>query len=168
PSTPAAGPSASPSGSPSPSASPSPSYPAGVDPCLLGTWRTTTATNYGLIDGDRVQYTGGAGVISVYKADNTVTYDYDHSAPYVADYGGHRWEGTHRGQAVFRYSAVDGEMLQSKISSTARNTLTRDGKYNAGGATTYNLEPGRYRCTETTLVETSTLGNYSAESVRVG
>jgi hypothetical protein len=47
------------------------------------------------------------------------------------------------------------------------DTLTRNGRYNAGGPVTYYLEPTRYICTPERLTFTSTQGNFSAEAVRV-
>ncbi|WP_433041540.1 Hsp70 family protein [Dactylosporangium sp. CS-033363] len=158
----------SPSASVSPSASPSRTYNPGIDPCLLGTWRTTSHRNYGLIYGQKVQYVGTGGGITTFRDDNTVTIDYDPSAPDVAVYKGATWASKHRGQVTMRYDADGHELIATVITSNARATLTRDGKIDNEAATTFNLEPERYTCTATRLTEVSEQGEWSAESERIG
>ncbi|MEU7873986.1 Hsp70 family protein [Dactylosporangium sp. NPDC049140] len=156
------------SGGPSPSVSPARTYGAGIDPCLLGTWRTVSHRNYGTIDGQRVQYVGPGGDITVYRDDNTLTVDYDPGAPDVAVVGGVTWESKLRGQVTMRWTAGDGEMLSTVVTSTARGRLTRNGKFNNDEVTTFSLEPEKYTCTATRLTEVSTLGNWAADSERIG
>ena len=167
PSHPAALPSPPASASPSASPSPSVSYAPGVDPCLLGTWRTTSQQVYGTISGERVQYSGGAGTIVVYKPDGTVTIDYAATAPSMVDHRGVHWEDTPRGFTVLRWDAKDGEMLTTVLSTTSKHTLTRNGKFNNSGPGSWLVEPEKYRCSATLLVESSTQGNWASESVRV-
>ncbi|HKT02953.1 MAG TPA: hypothetical protein VJT31_25760, partial [Rugosimonospora sp.] len=148
-------------------ASPSPGYPAGIDPCLLGNWRVTTYRNYGLIGGDKVQYTGGAGQTITYNLDFTTVGDYSHAQPMVADYQGAHWEDTFRGTVRSRYHTSGGLLDETIISSNVTSTLTRDGRYNNGGSAGFYLEPSQYSCQGDTLVWNSTQGNDSGEAVRV-
>jgi hypothetical protein len=151
----------------SPSGSPSPSYGPGIDPCLLGTWKTVTARSEGLIGSTTVQYEGEAGALATYHADGTVITDYDQSQPRTAHYDGDTWVNTTRGQVISHWSAKDSVLTASIISSTVYGKLTRNGKPNAEGPSTFKLEPERYACDATRLLETSTLGTWSSESVRV-
>ena len=150
-----------------PSVSPSPSYPPGVDPCLLGTWRTTTYQNYGLIDNVKVQYTGGGGSVFTYLPDGTSTSDYGAAQPMVATYKGNRWEDVARGTVTMHYTARDGVIQSTVVSSTLFDTLTRNGKYNNSGPATFNLETQQYTCIGDSLRWTSTQGNFAGEAVRV-
>ncbi len=63
----------------------SPAVKAGLDPCIVGSWRTTgvhgTVTSS---DGTlHIPLTGGAGQKTVLRGDGTVTVVYDGSAPQV-------------------------------------------------------------------------------------
>jgi molecular chaperone DnaK len=156
------------SGSASPAGSPAPSYPPEIDPCLLGRWKSVSSRNYGLIDGNKVQYHGNGGVVTEYRSDSTLTSDYDQSEPQVATYGNATWEDTQRGQVTMRWAARDGEIHSSIVSSTVRGRLTRNGKFNNEGAAQFELEPSKYTCTQTRLLMSSTLGNWTSESVRIG
>ncbi|WP_432993831.1 Hsp70 family protein [Dactylosporangium sp. CA-233914] len=171
PSTPLAGPlaqSSSPgSAAPSVPVSPSPSYPAEIDPCLLGRWRATSNANYGLIDGMKVQYRGGGGHVHEFRADGTLIIDYDRSEPNTAVYKGSTWTDVQRGQVTMRWAVKNGQLNEAVVSSSVNGRLTRDGKYNNSGPSQFELEPATYVCTPKTLLQSSTLGNWSSESVRI-
>lgn len=153
--------------SPSVSASPSPSYRPGVDPCLLGTWRTTTNRAWGLIDDTRVLYTGGAGTIVTFRADGTARTDYSKMRPRIARYRGNTWSDVHRGTVSSRYYADDGTITDTVTKSNAVDTLRRNGKVNAKTPVTFFPEPSQYRCTGKDLYTYSLQGNFSSEMVRV-
>ena len=149
------------------SASPSPSYPPGVDPCLVGTWRVTQNTVYGLIDDVRVLYTGGAGTLITYRADGTSSTDYNKMQPRTTRYRGATWSDVSRGTVSGRYHAEDGSITSTVTKSNAKGTLRRNGKVNATGPVTYYPEPSQYRCTGNDLYLYSPQGNYSNDLVRV-
>ena len=160
-------PTASPSVASSPSASPSPSYPAGVDPCLLGTWRTTSNQAWGLIDDTRVLYSGGAGTVVTYRADGTSITDYSKMRPRTTRYRGQTWSDVHRGTVSSRYNAADGMITSTVIKSNAVDTLRRGGKVNAKTPVHFFPEPTQYRCTDDDLHTFSPQGNFSNQMVRV-
>ncbi|MFI5908122.1 Hsp70 family protein [Dactylosporangium sp. NPDC051541] len=155
------------SASPEPSAAPPRTYPAGVDPCLLGRWRSVAHRNYGTIDGKKVQYTGPGGVVAEFREDGTVINDYDPSAPDTANVGGVIWEAKFRGQTTSHYFAANGEIQATITSTNVRYTLNRNGKLNNEAASIFNLETEKYTCTATRLIETSSLGEWSADSERI-
>lgn len=165
----AATPPASPSAAASPSvaASPSPSYPPGVDPCLLGTWRVTNNTVYGLIDDVRVLYTGGAGTLITYRAGGTTTIDYNKMQPRTTRFRGATWSDVVRGTSSGRYQAEDGAITSTQTRTNATGTLRRNGKVNASGPITYYPEPTQYRCNGKDLNTYSAQGNFSNQLVRV-
>jgi len=160
------GPAASPT--PSPSPSPSPTYPAGVDPCLLGVWRVTVNTVYGRIGDEDVQYTGGAGVTITYKTDNTYTFDYAKMKPRIAKYQGATYSDVTRGSATIRYFADGDTMIVSMVSNKATGELRRNGSVVNTEKSSFLLEPVEYRCTPGRLLLSSSQGGYTIDAVRAG
>lgn len=161
-----AGPAATASASPTPS--PSPSYPPGVDPCLLGSWRLTASRVIGLVDSNEVQYVGGAGVVTTFRADGTTSVDFNKMEPRVAKFRGVTWSDIARGKASGRYFAENGKITANMDRSDAVGTVRRNGKFNASAPVTYFLEPYSYRCLGDRLTSWSDQGKFSDESVRVG
>lgn len=156
------------SASPTPTPSPSPTYPPGIDPCLLGTWRTTLSSVYGLIDRERVQYVGGADTTITYKTDNTYTYDYAATKPMSATYGGQTFSYVYRGTATIRYHAEGNTTLLSMVRNDSTIETRRDGSVTYQGPSgPFLLEPQQYRCTTERLLLASSQGNYTIEAVRV-
>lgn len=154
--------------SPAPAgASPPPSYPPGIDPCLLGTWRTTVMRVYGLIDGNRVQYVGGAGEIWVYNPDGTSATDYNQMQPMVVVVNRVTWANVFSGTSSSRYHAENGQLIETDIKSNAVGILRRNGQLDNTAPITYFLEPTSYRCIGDTLTTYSEQGNFSNEAVRV-
>ncbi|WP_433220216.1 Hsp70 family protein [Dactylosporangium sp. CS-047395] len=169
PSTPTAAPSPSvPAGSASPSGSPAPSYPPEIEPCLLGRWRATANAVTGLIDSTPVQYRGAGGQVHEFRADGTLVVDYDQAQPNTGYYLGSTWVDVQRGQVTMHWGVKNGQITWSVLSSTATGRLTRDGKFNAGGPSTIELEPATFVCGPGKLILNSTLGNWSTESQRIG
>jgi len=153
--------------SPSASASPAPSYPPGIDPCLLGTWRITSNQVWGLLDSTRVLYTGGAGTLITFRADGTSLTNYNKMRPRTAHYRGDTWTDVHRGTVSGRYYADDGTIIDTVTKSNAVDTLRRNGKVNSTSPVTFFPEPSQYRCTGNDLYTYSAQGNFSDQMVRV-
>jgi len=149
------------------SASPSPSYPPGIDPCLLGTWRVTSNQVWGLIDSTRVLYSGGAGILVTYRKDGTSTTDFNKMKPRTTRYRGATWADVVRGIASGTYYAEKGTITGSTTKSTAVGTVRRNGKFNASAPVTFFPEPDQYRCKGNNLQTYSALGNFSNDMVRV-
>ncbi|GIE92922.1 hypothetical protein Ari01nite_03870 [Paractinoplanes rishiriensis] len=154
-------------GSPPVSVSPSPSFPPGVDPCLVGTWRITENQVWGLIDSTRVLYRGGADVLITYRADGTSFTDYNKMKPRVTRYRGATWSDVVRGTISGRYHAEDGAITSTRTKSSAVDTLRRNGKVDVKGPLAFFPEPSQYRCTGDDLYLYSAQGNFSNQLVRV-
>ncbi|GAA4244933.1 hypothetical protein GCM10022255_010000 [Dactylosporangium darangshiense] len=154
---------------PSASASPAKSYPPGVDPCLLGTWRMTNATNFWSINNVERQTQGQAGQLFTFREDGTLVIDDSHTEPEVAIADGVRWEARPSGTTTMRWSAnlETKELQEAVISTDAKRKVYRNGKFFTESNTEFLPEPGKYVCTATTLTENSTLGKWSSSATRV-
>jgi hypothetical protein len=150
----------------SPLPSPSPSYATGVDPCVVGTWKTTQIRSFGTIDGDREQYVGPGGGVDTYRADGTYLSDSNATQPRTVTHRGALWSFLDRGTSSGRWATANGELTTTVTTTTVTYTITRDGKYNSSGPGVYYLEPAKYTCTATSLLTVSDQGNWSADSVR--
>jgi hypothetical protein len=159
------GPGAGGTGSPTPSPTPSPTYPAGIDGCLLGTWRLISGLRQNTIDGNPVAFAGGAGRIVVYRADGTASVDYAKAASYTATVNGTRWEEIIKGTGQFRYHAADGRVTGSRAVAKGTWELRRNGRRNNGGILTLSTEPDQYVCKDNTLLTSTSFA--SNEFVRV-
>ncbi|MEH1130303.1 Hsp70 family protein [Micromonospora sp. CPCC 206061] len=114
--------------SPSPTPSPTPPFAPSLDPCAVGTWRSTSITSFHTINGDRVALTGRAGAIMTYRPDGTATADFNKSTEKVANHDGARWTELVRGTATFRVRHTGGKEYISDIRAKGTATLYRNGK----------------------------------------
>ncbi|WP_327006914.1 Hsp70 family protein [Dactylosporangium sp. NBC_01737] len=155
------------SASPSPSPSPSRTYAPGIDPCMLGKWRSTGGTSYSEIDKTRVMWTDRGGSITEYREDGTTTEEDTVTPPRYGELRGARYEVVFRGVANFRWSAQNGELQLTLTGSTSTYQMTKNGKNFASGKTIYFAEPIRYTCNENRLQLSSTLGNWNSSAERI-
>jgi molecular chaperone DnaK len=151
------------SGSPSPS----PSRRRGIDPCLLGTWRSERNRIQWKIDNAQVQYDGGAGILLTFRDDGTWFSDYANMQQRTAQYNGATYANYTRGTAAGTYTAEDGEIASIVKDNNATVTGLRNGKVTVTERANFFLEPVQYKCDGDTLLQYSALGNFSTEYVRV-
>ena len=154
-----------PQGQPSASADATP--PPGIDPCLLGTWRITFNQVYGLLDGERVQYTGGEGTLTTYGDDGWLFIDFTNQSPRMADHNGVIWSDQARGTVSGRYYAEDGVLTETYTRIDATVRLYRAGELEVEKVAGFTSEPIHYRCTADELFSFSEQGNFSTHLVRV-
>ncbi len=150
-----------------PSASPSKTYPPGIDPCLLGMWRTERTNLVGKIDGADVTYTGGAGGLATFKEDRSYVADDWPSQPVVANYSRATWRMEFRGIVTGKYFA-DGTKIQwtDRVGSGSV-VLYRNNTFNNSSGYNPTIDPTEYRCAGDRLETWSTKDQYTTVSVRV-
>lgn len=148
-----------------PSASPSPSYPPGVDPCLLGSWQRTGSERTGEFGGRKVVFVGGTGVVLTFDADGRSQAVFSPDPPGVAVADGVRWEESFDGRITSRYFADGSELLYSNSISEGTYKYTRNGRLDNDGPLVAGVSPETYRCTEDRLVQVGPF--YTFEHVRV-
>ena len=148
-------------------ASPSPSYPPGVDPCLLGSWRMTNNDVVGMIDDVKVIYSGGAGTIFTYRADRTSSLDHSKTQPRIARYQGDTFTNSFKGTAQFTYFAEKGILDETVTRNNVVEINRRNGTVVLNQPATFFPEPTQYRCTRDELFFNSAQGNFSTRAVRV-
>jgi molecular chaperone DnaK len=143
----AAGPTATPTAaSPSPTPSPTLSVAPQMDPCTVGTWRSTSRQSFNTINGDQVQLTGGKGVVLTYKPDGTASLNFNKSQDAAATHDGARWSERIRGTVTANVRHLDGKEYISNVKAKGTIVLYRNGKWNNQIPLSLLLEPEEYFC----------------------
>ncbi|MEO3924063.1 Hsp70 family protein [Micromonosporaceae bacterium B7E4] len=142
--------------SPGSSASPQPSVTptvtaAGVDSCLVGTWRSVNGQSFKKIDNQEVQFSGGAGTIQTYTADGKVTLNFNKSTDETATYRGARWSERTRGTASANVYHRNGVEYVSGVRAKGTIVLYRNKSRNASIPLALLLEPTEYICSGDTM-----------------
>ena len=151
----------------SPTPSPTPTYPPGVDPCLLGTWLRETSTVVGYIDSAPLRYVGGKGALMTFRANGTAHTDLRKTVRFVARYRADRWSWEERGTITGNYRA-DGETLRwNGLRAKGTGKLFRNNRVNNSVALTTTSEPDSYTCSGDRLSMSGTVTESSSEWVRV-
>ncbi|WP_117211481.1 hypothetical protein [Allorhizocola rhizosphaerae] len=128
-----------------------PSWQLDIDPCLIGTWRTTSLEHrLALPSGETINLTG-RGSIHIFNPDGTVTADFTSGEPWTATRHGQRLELRIAGSVTSRYRARDGVIDYSVLSVDGSMTLNIDGVPSETLPLEFTAEPERYTCTATTL-----------------
>ncbi len=151
----------------SPSSTPSApsSSPSTVDPCVVGRWRTTSSTLTNLIDGVPIQFNGGAGIVATYRADGTVTVNFNASQARTATVKGQAWKFVTRGTATANVLHADGNEQLSGVKAKGSYVYYQDGRRNSSGPLDLSIKQVRYRCSGNSL---RIYGDAVEEWVRIG
>ncbi|HEY3872144.1 MAG TPA: serine/threonine-protein kinase [Actinocrinis sp.] len=112
------------------SVSASPSPLPGVDPCVIGTWRTVIDIATTTIDGAPTQFTG-PGPTTTYRPDGTGFTDFGSGVTLRADVDGVSWTEVRAGIDTYDYQASNGSLQFSDVQASGTETLYRDGVKNS-------------------------------------
>ncbi|MDG4790130.1 Hsp70 family protein [Micromonospora sp. WMMD1102] len=138
------------SGSPRPSATPTVTA-AGVDACMVGSWRSVSSQSFKKIDNQEVLFTGAAGTIQTYSADGRVTLNFGRTTDETATYRGVRWRERTRGNASANVYHRNGMEYVSNVRAKGTIVLYRGSSRNASVPLSLVLEPSEYVCTGDTM-----------------
>jgi molecular chaperone DnaK len=130
----------------SPSTSPSPTYRAGIDGCLVGTWSQITAQKQNTIDNAKVQFNGGSGGIRTFDLNGRFTEDFTPAEPLVAVVNSNTWQERAEGSASGTYQARNGVLLYSDVAASGTWRLLRNGRVNRTIGLNFSVEPEQYVC----------------------
>lgn len=122
---------------------------SGIDPCVLGTWRTVSQTERVSSLGQDVQLTlAGEGPLHVYRGDGTASVDYGDGITLTGAALGQTVQATITGGMTYRYQAADGIFQITEI-VTNQATFTVELFPGAPVDTRYEVStatPEHYRC----------------------
>jgi len=142
------------------SADPASSVPAGLDPCVIGTWTETAAESHlTLASGTTVVLTA-RGMIRQLRADGTGSDDY--GTGYVltgivptGPLKGQRIDLTITGTATFIYQTANGTIQLSNVTIIGTQTTRINGEVKDNSALKYTSDPDRYTCQADTMTTTN-------------
>ncbi|MGX7676593.1 Hsp70 family protein [Plantactinospora sp. DSM 117369] len=137
-------------GSPRPSVTPTVTA-AGVDACMVGTWRSLGGQSDKKIDNQSIQFSGGAGTVQTYTADGKVTLNFNKTTDKTATYRGVKWRERTRGTASANVYHRNGVEYVSGVRAKGTIVLYRGGSRNASVPLSLLLEPTEYICTGDTM-----------------
>ncbi|GAA1030802.1 hypothetical protein GCM10009557_24080 [Virgisporangium ochraceum] len=147
--------------------SPSASYPPGVDPCLLGPWRSVSSEQQVEVEnGDVLVFVGPGGTVVDFRADKTVTYNYSATKPNTAKHKSVEWTVILRGTLTDHYEIRDGRIFSDTIRSDATSTLNRNGQFYNVVTIEGDSVSTEYVCSGDTLIITAA-DSYSSRLQRV-
>ncbi|HKT05791.1 MAG TPA: hypothetical protein VJT31_40290 [Rugosimonospora sp.] len=146
----------------------SPGASAAIDPCLVGTWTVTKATQqYSIAGVGTVQLAAqGATQTVVVRADGTANDDYGTDTKYQGALGGHTYTLDVTG--TVSYSIRTANSTITFVSPTANGTITAtvDGLGSTSAPLSISEDPVHYTCSGDTATEHT--DTYDATLTKVG
>jgi hypothetical protein len=158
---------ANPTGTARASASPSASPSAGIDECVIGTWRVTShREDVNVPNQGKVSFTGGEDAMLRLNADGTGETDYRGGTKFEGDMDGQKVTLEISGTVTYRYTAEDGKVALSDVDSNATGKLFLDGEqYGDPLPFEGSEDPVSYTCSAETLTQQTFL--FTTEFTRV-
>jgi hypothetical protein len=101
----------------------------GLDPCVIGRWRTVIDIATNTIDGKPTQFTG-PGPTTTYRPDGTGFTDFGSGVTLRADVDGVSWTDVLVGIDTYDYRTSNDSLLFSNVQASGTQTLYRDGVKN--------------------------------------
>jgi len=144
---------------------------AGLDSCVVGSWKTVSQTVTNYVNGEPAVFTGhgGAGIFTL-RPDGTGAIGGSGTGTggtLTANVGGHIWTEVVAGTATFNYQTSSGSLLLSNMQASGTQTLYVDGVKTV----TAPFSPkssAKYTCAGNTLKLFSADGTGSTELARNG
>ena len=157
-----------PAGNASAASSQTPTPTAGIDHCIVGSWRATGGTLPWQHNGVPLTVTGGGGVVTTYNADGSYSADFANAQPYTGTTSdGHRVSVTAAGATSGTFTASAGEFSLLSTQTTLTVTERIDGAVTSTEHAS-KTSSGQYSCNSTTQLTLSSGGSTMQQYVRVG
>jgi hypothetical protein len=138
-------------------AAPTDTVAAGLDKCVVGTWRVTSAKEKVDLDGQLVEFSASGGTAE-FRADGTGTYDYGSSGlVYRGTVEGQPVTITLTGKASFSYKTVDNTITYSNPSAEGQAVLRVNGEVTTAIPLDFDTKPNSYECSGSSMTLTTDL-----------
>jgi serine/threonine kinase PknH len=139
---------------------------ASLDPCLVGTWTSTSTVQDAYINGNLETFIGSSGMTEIYQANGDAFTQYK-NATYTAEINGNSWQYVVNGTITNHVATKDGQELNSDATSSGTYQFIENGTPRNSGSLEASPLPTYYTCSATSLTET-TPGAGGDSMVRVG
>jgi hypothetical protein len=124
-----------------------------IDPCLVGSWRTSNEQQQLDVNGVGPVNVTGSGVVLHIGPDGSDLVDYASAAPYLGTANGHRLQITIAGAIRGTISTSEGTITFKGMSATGTVTATVDGTVVTTIGLTPDTDPVSYTCSGDTATE---------------
>ena len=143
----------------------SPSLAAGLDPCLVGTWRGVSGSQFNDILGEPTEFNGPGPDSVTLKPNGTGSTDYGTGVTYTANVPGESLTEVVVGSDSYDYQTTGGTVVFTDIQANGTETLYLNGV--ADGSTALSpLTSDQYTCSGNTLRVFQSSGQSSTELAR--
>jgi hypothetical protein len=129
---------------------------SGIDSCVVGTWRVTSAKEKVDMDGTLTEFTAKGGTVEL-KADGTGKSDYGSGVTYTGKVSGQSVAITFTGSVSFSYKTSDGSFTFSNPSANGTATVKVNGTTTTTIPLDMDTKPAKYECSGNSLTQTTDL-----------
>jgi hypothetical protein len=137
-------------------AAPADTVAAGLDKCVVGNWRVTSAREKVEIEGQLYEFTASGGTIE-FRGDGTATIDYGSGVVYRTTMSGQSVTITVTGSAKFSYKTVDNTITYSNMSESGELVYRVNDTVTDTIPLDLDTAPNGYTCSGSSLTLTTDL-----------
>jgi hypothetical protein len=128
----------------------------GIDKCVVGTWRVTSAKERVDMDGTLTEFTARGGTVEL-KSDGTGRTDYGSGVTYTGKVSGQSVAITFTGSATYSFKTSDGSFTFSNPSANGTATVKVNGTTTTTIPLDMDTKPAKYECSGNSLTQTTDL-----------
>jgi hypothetical protein len=129
---------------------------SGIDKCVVGAWRITSAKEKVDQDGTLIEFTARGGNVDL-KDDGTGKIDYGSGVTYTGKVSGQNVTITFTGSVSFSFKTVDGSFTFSNVSPNGTATVKVNGTTTTSIPLDMDTKPAKYTCSGNTMTQSTDL-----------
>jgi hypothetical protein len=129
---------------------------SGIDKCVVGAWRVTSAKEKVDQDGTLIEFTARGGNVDL-KDDGTGKTDYGAGVTYTGRVSGQNVTITFTGSVTFSFKTVDGSFTFSNVSPNGTVTVKVNGTTTTSIPLDMETTPAKYTCSGNTMTQSTDL-----------
>lgn len=129
---------------------------SGIDKCVVGSWRITSAKEKVDQDGTLIEFTARGGNVDL-KDDGSGKIDYGSGVTYTGKVSGQNVTITFTGSVTFSFKTVDGSFTFSNVSPNGTATVKVNGATTTSIPLDMDTKPAKYTCSGNTMTQSTDL-----------
>lgn len=129
---------------------------AGIDSCVIGTWRITSAKEKVDIDGTLAEFSARGGTVEL-KGDGSGKVDYGSGVTYTGKISGQNVNITFTGSISYSFKTVDGSFTFSNVKPNGTATVKVNGVQTTSIPLDMETTPSKYECNGNTMTQSTDL-----------
>lgn len=129
---------------------------SGIDKCVVGSWRITSAKEKVDQDGTLIEFTARGGNVDL-KDDGSGKIDYGSGVTYTGKVSGQNVTITFTGSVTFSFKTVDGSFTFSNVSPNGTATVKVNGTTTTSIPLDMDTKPAKYTCNGNSMTQSTDL-----------